>query len=65
MPAPAGYVIAGEAASLPAVNSLLESIGDGVASNNRTTRAVAEVLREDYRIAKTSITARAYWAEGA
>lgn len=115
--APAGYVIAGDAASLPAINSLLESIGDiparvflaadhyddkalpvarqagvewvdrsgsteafvqavraaafdardhfgWVASNNRTTRAVAEVLREEYRIARASIKAQAYWAEG-
>lgn len=116
-PAPAGYVIVGDAASLPAINSLLESIGDAparvflaadhyddkalpvarqagvewidrsgfndafvqavraaafdakghfawVASNNRTTGAVAEVLREDYRIARSSIKAQAYWAEG-
>lgn len=117
-PAPAGYVIVGDAASLPAINTLLESIGDSpaqvflaadhdgdkslpvarnadvvwidrdktpetlvkavsaaahdaadhfgwVASDNRTTRAVAKVLREDYRIPRASIKAQAYWAEGA
>ena len=117
-PPPAGYVIVGDTASLPAINSLLDSIGqtpatvflaadheddkdlpvasnadvtwidrgDGgtqlaeavseaaydaedhfgwVASDNRTTRAVAKILREDYRIPRTSIKAQAYWAEGA
>ncbi len=117
-PAPAGYVIVGDTASLPAINSLLESIGDAparvflaaghdddkelpvvrdagvewidrtesgaglvdavseaaydaedhfgwVACDNRTTRAVAKVLREQYRIPRTSIKAQAYWAQGA
>ncbi|GAY17427.1 siderophore-interacting protein [Mycobacterium sp. shizuoka-1] len=117
-PAPAGYVIVGDTASLPAINSLLDSIGDTpaevflaaghdddsdlpvagnaavrwidrrqsgtalvdavrehahdaedhfgwVASDNRTTRAVAKVLRENYRIPRTSIKAQAYWAQGA
>ena len=36
-----------------------------VACDNRTTRAVAKILREDYRIPRTSIKAQAYWAEGA
>jgi len=116
-PAPAGYVIVGDAASLPAINSLLASIGDTparvflgadryedkglpvarhvgvewidrsqsteafiqtirseafdargyvgwVASNNRATRAAAEILRENYRIPRASIKAQAYWAEG-
>lgn len=114
-PRPAGYVIVGDTASLPAINSLLDSIGDApaavflaaghdddsdlpvareagvtwidcresgealveavseaaydaedhfgwVASDNRTTRAVANVLRERYRIPRTSIKAQAYWA---
>jgi NADPH-dependent ferric siderophore reductase len=117
-PAPAGYVIVGDTASLPAINSLLDSIGETpatvflaadhaddvdlpvgqnaevfwidrresgtalveavsegaydagdhfgwVASDNRTTRAVAKILREDYRIPRTAIKAQAYWAEGA
>lgn len=113
-PAPAGYVIVGDAASLPAINSLLAAIGDApaqvflesshdddrqiptgrpdvtwvdrvdggaelvravaeaafdapdhfgwVACDNRTTRAVAKVLREDYKIPRKSVKARAYWA---
>lgn len=113
-PAPEGYVIVGDTASLPAINSLLEAIGDAparvflesaheddrelpvarpgvtwvdrknagealveavaaaafdasahfgwVACDNRTTRAVAKVLREDYKIPKRSLKARAYWA---
>lgn len=113
-PAPQGYVIVGDTASLPAINSLLEAIGDAparvfvesaheddrelpvarpdvtwvdrknagealveavaaaafdasehfgwVACDNRTTRAVAKVLREDYKIPKRSLKARAYWA---
>ena len=115
-PSPAGYVIVGDTASLPAINSLLAEIGDvpaqvyleagheddkdlpvvhsddievvwvdrtdagdglvqliaesafdasahfgWVASDNRTTRAVAKVLREDYRIPRKSIKAQAYW----
>lgn len=32
-----------------------------VACDNRTTRAVAKVLREDYKIARKSIKAQAYW----
>jgi NADPH-dependent ferric siderophore reductase len=32
-----------------------------VACDNRTTRAVANVLREDYRIPRKSIKAQAYW----
>ena len=122
-PRPAGYVIVGDTASLPAINSLLTAIGDAparvfleaghdddkqlpvarstdaadvrsrtdvvwvdrknagealveavrvsafdasghfgwVACDNRTTRAVARVLREDYKIAKKSIKAQAYW----
>lgn len=113
-PAPAGYVIVGDAASLPAINSLLEAIGDApaqvflesahdddreiptgradvtwidredggaalvkavaeaafdapdhfgwVACDNRTTRAVAKVLRDDYKIPRKAVKARAYWA---
>lgn len=113
-PAPEGYVIVGDTASLPAINSLLEAIGDAparvfleaahaddrdlpvarpgvtwvdrknagealveavaaaafdasehfgwVACDNRTTRAVAKVLRDDYKIPKRSLKARAYWA---
>lgn len=113
-PAPAGYVIVGDTASLPAVNSLLSAIRDApalvfleaahdddrdlpvarregvtwvdrqnggealvravgeaafdatthfgwVACDNRTTRAVARVFREDYRIPRRSIKAQAYW----
>jgi NADPH-dependent ferric siderophore reductase len=114
-PRPAGYVIVGDTASLPAINSLLDAIGDSpsrvfieadhdddkrlpvggvaadvewvdrknngaalvqclsssafdasdhfgwVACDNRTTRAVAKVLREDYRIPRKSIKAQAYW----
>ncbi|AQT78275.1 NADPH-dependent ferric siderophore reductase [Mycolicibacterium litorale] len=117
-PAPAGYVIVGDTASLPAINSLLDSIDDSpatvflsaahdddrtlpvardtgvvwvdrggsgeelvevvraaahnaedhfgwVASDNRTTRAVARVLRENYRIPRGAIKAQAYWAQSA
>ncbi|WP_422745637.1 siderophore-interacting protein [Mycobacterium sp. WMMD1722] len=113
-PRPAGYVIVGDTASLPAINSLLAAIGDAptrifleaqheedkqlpvlrsadvhwvdrknngealietvaaaafdaadhfgwVACDNRTTRAVAKVLREDYKIPKKSIKAQGYW----
>jgi NADPH-dependent ferric siderophore reductase len=113
-PPPAGYVIVGDTASLPAINSLLTAIGDAparvfleagydddkqlpvarstdvvwvdrknageslvqavsesafdasdhfgwVACDNRTTRAVSKVLREQYKIAKKSIKAQAYW----
>ncbi len=113
-PQPAGYVIVGDTASLPAINSLLQAIGDTparvyleagheddkqlpvarsagvvwvdrknsgeslvqavtsaafdasdhfgwVACDNRTTRAVAKVFRENYKIAKKSIKAQAYW----
>ncbi|WP_458316827.1 siderophore-interacting protein [Mycolicibacterium brisbanense] len=112
-PQPAGYVIVGDAASLPAINSLLDAIGDAparvfleaghdddpelpitgaadvtwvdrdgdgllqavgscafdaadhfgwVACNNRTTREVARVFREQYRIPRRNIKAQAYWA---
>lgn len=113
-PQPAGYVIVGDTASLPAINSLLQAIGDTparvyleashdddkqlpvarsadvvwvdrknagealvqavssaafdasdhfgwVACDNRTTRAVAKIFREDYKIPKKSIKAQAYW----
>ena len=113
-PAPRGYVIVGDTASLPAINSLLTAIGDAparvfleaghdddkqlpvarsadvtwvdrknagealveavslpafdasdhfgwVACDNRTTRAVAKVFREDYEIPRKSIKAQAYW----
>jgi NADPH-dependent ferric siderophore reductase len=113
-PQPAGYVIVGDSASLPAINSLLEAIGDTparvfleaghdedkqlpvarrtdvvwvdrknagealveavsssafdatdhfgwVACDNRTTRAVSKVFREDYEIPRKSIKAQAYW----
>jgi len=113
-PPPAGYVIVGDTASLPAINSLLNAIGDAparvfleaghdddkqlpvarsagvvwvdrknggealvqtvsesafdavdhfgwVACDNRTTRAVAKVFREDYSIPRKSIKAQAYW----
>jgi NADPH-dependent ferric siderophore reductase len=113
-PPPAGYVIAGDTASLPAINSLLNAIGDAparvfleaghdddkqlpvarsagivwvdrknagealvqavresafdaadhfgwVACDNRTTRAVAKVFREDYKIPRKSVKAQAYW----
>jgi NADPH-dependent ferric siderophore reductase len=113
-PAPAGYVIVGDAASLPAVNSLLDAIGDAparvflesahdddrellvardtdvvwvdrknagealvqavsssafdaadhfgwVACDNRTTRAVSTILREEYKIPRKFVKAQAYW----
>jgi NADPH-dependent ferric siderophore reductase len=112
-PRPPGYVIVGDTASLPAINSLLTAIGDvparvfleagyddkqlpvtrsadvvwvdrknageallqavsssafdasdrfgWVACDNRTTRAVAKVFREDYHIPRKSIKAQAYW----
>lgn len=111
---PAGYLIVGDTASLPAINSLLEAIGDTpakvylesshdddrelavltgdvtwvdrknegealveavrssafgagdhfgwVACDNRTTRAVAKVFREEYGIARRAMKAQAYWA---
>ncbi len=116
-PDPAGYVIVGDTASLPAINSLLGAIGDvpaqvfleaghaddrelpvlaagdvritwvdradgggalvsavsasafeatdhfgWVACDNRTTRSVAKVLREQYAIPRKSMKAQAYWA---
>ncbi|MCT7656917.1 siderophore-interacting protein [Mycobacterium deserti] len=113
-PPPGGYVIVGDTASLPAINSLLSAIGGAparvfleaghdddkqlpvarstdvvwvdrknggealvetvrasafdasdhfgwVACDNRTTRAVSKVFREDYRISKKAIKAQAYW----
>lgn len=113
-PAPTGYIIVGDTASLPAINSLLSAIGDAparvfleaghdddkqlpvarsadvvwvdrknggealveavtssafdaanhfgwVACDNRTTRAVAKVFRDDYKIPRKSIKAQAYW----
>jgi NADPH-dependent ferric siderophore reductase len=113
-PRPAGYVIVGDTASLPAINSLLAAIGDAparvfleagydddkqlpvarsadvvwvdrknagealvetvssssfdasdhfgwVACDNRTTRAVAKLFREEYKIPRKSIKAQAYW----
>ena len=113
-PLPAGYVIVGDTASLPAINSLLGAIGDAparifleaahdddkqlpvarssgvtwvdrknagealvqavesaafdasdhfgwVACDNRSTRAVAKLLREDYNIARKALKAQAYW----
>lgn len=113
-PRPAGYVIVGDTASLPAINSLLEAIGDPparvfleaahdddkqlpvarstqvtwvdrknggealvqtvrsaafdaadhfgwVACDNRTTRAVAKLLREEFKIPRKSMKAQAYW----
>ncbi|MDA2892896.1 siderophore-interacting protein [Mycolicibacterium sp. BiH015] len=113
-PRPAGYVIVGDTASLPAINSLLDAIGDApaqvfleaahdddrrlpvhraadvtwvdrqnagdglvaavsaaafdasdhfgwVACDNRTTRAVAKLLREDFKIPRKSMKAQAYW----
>jgi NADPH-dependent ferric siderophore reductase len=113
-PAPKGYVIVGDTASLPPINSLLTAIGDRparvfleaghdedkqlpvargadvvwidrknggealveavgsgafeaadhfgcVACDNRTTRAVAKIFRDDYKIARKSIKAQAYW----
>ena len=113
-PRPTGYVIVGDTASLPAINSLLDAIGEApaqvfleaghdddrdlpvarsagvtwvdrknagealvqavtsaafdaadhfgwVACDNRTTRAVTKVLREDFGIPRKSIKAQAYW----
>lgn len=112
-PRPAGYLIVGDTASLPAINSLLAAIGDAparvfleaaheedkqlpvgypsvtwvdrknagealvqavqaaafdasdhfgwVACDNRTTRAVAKLMREDFKIPRKSIKAQAYW----
>lgn len=113
-PPPAGYVIVGDCASLPAINSLLTAIGDApalvfleagheddkslpvvreadvtwvdrkgggealleavrsaavdgrnhfgwVACDNRTTRSVVKVLREDFGIPRKSIKSQAYW----
>lgn len=113
-PQPAGYIVVGDTASLPAINSLLKAIGDAparvfleagydddkqlpvapgaevvwidrknagealvqavrasafdagdhfgwVACDNRTTRAVAKVFREEYNIPRSSIKAQAYW----
>jgi NADPH-dependent ferric siderophore reductase len=113
-PAPTGYIIVGDTASLPAINSLLSAIRDAparvfleaghgddkqlpvarsadvvwvdrknggealveavtssafdaadhfgwVGCDNRTTRAVAKVFRDDYKIPRKSIKAQAYW----
>ena len=32
-----------------------------VACDNRTTRAVARIFREDYKIPRKSVKAQAYW----
>ena len=114
-PDPAGYIIIGDTASLPAINSLLDAIGETpaqvfleaghdddrelpiarghavtwvdrknagqalveavsgsafqaqdhfgwVACDNRTTRTIAKVLREDFAIPRKSIKAQAYWS---
>jgi NADPH-dependent ferric siderophore reductase len=114
-PAPSGYVIVGDTASLPAINSLLDAIGDAparvflesahdddrdlpiarnadvvwvdrkndgealveavrssafdaddhfgwVACDNRTTRAVSKIFREQYKIPRKSMKAQAYWS---
>jgi NADPH-dependent ferric siderophore reductase len=109
---PAGYVVVGDVASLPAINSLLGSIGDAparvflewthetdrdlpvaapvtwverrgegagiveavtaaafdapghhawVACDTKTTRAIAAVLKSNYKIPKKSIKAQGYW----
>jgi NADPH-dependent ferric siderophore reductase len=117
-PTPAGYVIVGDTASLPAINSLLAAIGDTpawvfleaghdddrdlpvgsavsgdvevtwvdrkdagaalvdtvrssafdasdhfgwVACDNRTTRNVTKVLREQFSIPKNCLKSQAYW----
>ncbi len=113
-PRPAGYIIVGDTASLPAINTLLAEIGDAparifleavydddkqlpvgrnaevawidrkndgealvaavaaeafdardhfgwVACDNRTTRAVTKLLREDFNIPRKAIKAQAYW----
>jgi hypothetical protein len=39
----------------------LRADGDGVACDNRTTRAVAKIFREDYKIPRKSIKVQAYW----
>lgn len=114
-PSPAGWIIVGDTASLPAINSLLGAIGDTasakvyleagheddreldvagtdvtwvdredggkalvdvvaaaafdapdhfgwVACDNRTTRAIAKVFREDYLIPRKFTKAQAYWS---
>jgi len=113
-PVPAGYVVVGDTASLPAINSLLDAKGDvpakvflesshvddrelpvaggdvtwidrknggealveavrssafaapdhfgWAACDNRTTRAIAKILREDYGIPRKAVKAQAYWA---
>ncbi|MCV7192134.1 siderophore-interacting protein [Mycolicibacterium brumae] len=116
-PDPAGYLIVGDPASLPAINSLLDAIGPipawvfleaahdddkqlpvnitgdselfwvdrtgggqglidtvresafdaadhfaWVACDNRTTRTVAKVLREQYGVPKGQLKAQGYWA---
>ncbi|MGV0795197.1 siderophore-interacting protein [Mycolicibacterium sp. XJ1819] len=113
-PPPAGYLIVGDTASLPAINSLLVAIGDTparvfleaardgdkqlpvtrpkdvtwvdrknagqalveavasaafdasdhfgwVACDNRTTRAVSKLFREEFKMPRKSIKAQAYW----
>jgi NADPH-dependent ferric siderophore reductase len=111
VPAPRGYIIVGDTASLPAINSLLEAIGDSpatvfleaahesdktlpvkgnavwidrhgdrslvqvvreaafdapdffgwVACDTRTTREVAQVLKDHYGIPRRAMKAQAYW----
>lgn len=118
-PQPAGYLIVGDTASLPAINSLLDAIGDTpswvfleaahdedrelpvnvspsadieviwvdrenngralvdtvsasafdasdhfawVACDNRTTRHIAKVFREEFAMPRKSIKAQGYWA---
>lgn len=54
----------GDEALVQAVSSSAFDAADHfgwVACDNRTTRAVAKVLRENYAIPRKSITAQAYW----
>jgi NADPH-dependent ferric siderophore reductase len=58
------YVIVGDTASLPAVNSAFDAADHfgWVACDNRTTRTIAKVFREEFAIPRKSIKAQAYWA---
>jgi NADPH-dependent ferric siderophore reductase len=65
-PAPRGYVIVGDSASLPAINSLLTAIGDTPArvfleaGHDDDKQLPAKLFREDYKIPRKSIKAQAY-----
>jgi NADPH-dependent ferric siderophore reductase len=54
-------VARGEVTWIDCKNDAADHFG-WVACDNRTTRAVAKIFREDYRIRRKAVKAQAYWA---